>query len=125
MSQFTKIMQVFLFTLLVGLSPLQGAMAGFVETFDQAEKIFPMVDSSDRSMISSFADVVSPNCNQCNDADTWFIHDYSSGQCATCALVLPPVASQLQEPTATPALHRADEGIIKQFFIPLFRPPKI
>ena len=125
MSRFTIKLQAFLITLLVGLTPLQGAMAGFVESTDQGEKILQMVDSFDRSMVASFANAASPNCSQCNNVDTCFMHGCSSDQCATCALALLPVVSQLQDTTATPALLRADDGIIKQYSIPLFRPPKI
>jgi len=124
MNQLTKKLQAFLFTLLVGLSPLQGAIASFVETIDQQEKTVQMADASDSSMAASFAFMVTPNCGRCNIADDCFSHSCSSGQCVTCALALPPVASHSMNTTATPGMLGAEEGIVKQLSIPLFRPPK-
>ena len=125
MSQLTKILQAFLFTLLLGLSPLQGAIASFVDSSDLQKLTHLMADASDSSMVVSFADAMTPNCGRCNNADTCLSHSCSSDQCASCALALPPVASLLQDTTATLALLRAGDGIIKQYSIPLFRPPKI
>lgn len=124
MNRFTKKLQAFLFTLLVGLSPLQGALASFVETFDQQENTAQMADTSN-NMAASLAFVVTPNCGQCNIADACFSHSCSSGQCATCALAPPPVVSHPVNTAATSNMPGADEGIVKQLSIPLFRPPKI
>lgn len=114
-----------LITLMLGLSPLQGAIAGFSDSFDQRGDARLIADAIDSGFTVSSDYAIFQNCEQCNVDNGCFNHSSPPDECATCALTLPPIASNLTKPVTTPRMLPADEDVVKQLAIPLFRPPKI
>ncbi|MBL3591192.1 MAG: hypothetical protein JMN24_15585 [gamma proteobacterium endosymbiont of Lamellibrachia anaximandri] len=110
-----------LLTLLLGLSPLQGAMAGFAASPDREGSVHQMSDMHDSGMVM---DQAAHDCKQCSADDGCGGHSCSSGQCASCALALLPVFLLPTHLAATPVLPRADKGFVSQLSSSLFRPPR-
>ena len=125
MRQFSGKLLAVLITLLLGLSPLQGAIANFSGSLDQQGGAHQMADAFDSGIAVSSDYMVIQNCEQHGFDDDCFSHNGSAGQCATCALALPPIASYPTDPTATPGMLRADEDTVKKPDTSLYRPPKI
>jgi hypothetical protein len=114
-----------LITLLLGLSPLQGAIAGISDSFDQQADARQIADATDSGIAVSPDYAVTQNCEQCDVDNGCFSQSCPPGECATCALTLPPIASHLTDPIPTPGMLPTDEGVVKQLASSLFRPPKI
>ena len=125
MRKFFGILLAALITLMLGLSPLQGAIAGFSDSFDQRGDARLIADAIDSGFTVSSNDAIFQNCEQCNVDNGCFNQNCPPGECATCALTIPPVASNLTNPVTTPRMLPADEGVVKQLATSLFRPPKI
>jgi hypothetical protein len=125
MRQFSEILLAALITLLLGLSPLQGAIAGFSDSFNQQGDTRQVTNAFDRGFTVSSDYAIFQICEQCNVDNSCFNHSSSPHECATCALTLPPIASNLTKPVTTPRMLPADEDVVKQLATPLFRPPKI
>lgn len=107
-----KLLAVFL-TLLLGFSPLQGAMVSVASSFDQGEGTHQMAGMhAGMAMASDHA--LGHDCEQCNTDDC----------CASCVLALPAIYSYHSNLTATPVLIRADNGFVNPLSASPFRPPK-
>ena len=125
MRQFSEILLAALITLLLGLSPLQGAIAGFSDSFNQQGDTRQITDAFDSGFTVSSDYAIFQNCGQCNMDNGCFNQSCPPDECATCALTLPPTSSNLTDPITTPRMLPADEGVVKQLATSLFRPPKI
>ena len=125
MRQFSGILLAVLITLLLGLSPLQGAIANFSGSLDQREDAHQIADAFDGGMAVSYDFAVIQDCEQSSVDGGCFSHSGSTGQCATCALALPPIALHPTISNITPGMLRADEDIVRQLGTSLYRPPKI
>ena len=112
-----------LLTLLLGLSPLQGAESGFALSANQDGSVHQMADGHDDCMDSDRT--AAQDCGQCNSEAGCNGHSCSSGQCASCALAVHQVFSYHTNPTITSGFPRADDGIVKQLSSSLFRPPRV
>ena len=124
MRQSYRTLLAVLITLLLGLSPLQGAIAGVSDSFDQQADARQIADAIDSGIAVSSDYVVTQNCEQC-DADNGCFNQSCPPECATCALALPPIVSHLTDPVTAPGMLPTDEGVVKQLAPSLFRPPKI
>jgi hypothetical protein len=124
MRQISGTLLTVLITLLLGLSPLQGAISGVSDSFDQQADARQIADAIDSGIAVSSDYAVIQNCGQCSVDDDCFSQSCPT-ECATCALALPPIASPLTNPVTTPRMLPADEGVVKQLATSLFRPPKI
>jgi len=125
MRLFFEVLLATLITLLLGFAPLQGAIAGFSDSFEQQGDTRQITDAFD-SDFTVFPDYAAfQNCEQCNVDNSCFNHSSPPDECATCALTLPPIASNLTNPVTTPRMLPADEDVVKQLATSLFRPPKI
>ena len=113
-----------LLTLLLGLSPLQSAMAGFASSLDQEGGVHQMANSHDGGMVMAADHVAAHDCEQCNADAGCNGHNCSSGQCASCALALLQVFSHPQNLIAVSVPLRADDGFVSQLSSYLFRPPR-
>jgi hypothetical protein len=125
MRQSYRTLLAVLIALLLGLSPLQGAIAGFSDSFDQRGDARLIADAFDSGIDVSSNDAVFQNCGQCDVGNDCFSQSCPPGECATCALTLPPIASNLTNPVTTPRMLPTDEGVVRQLAPSLFRPPKI
>ncbi|MBA1445539.1 MAG: hypothetical protein FE835_11705 [Gammaproteobacteria bacterium] len=115
-------MLALLLTLLLGLSPLQGAMAGFAAASDWEGSMHQMSNMHDDSMVM---DQAAHDCEQCNADDGCAGHSCSSGQCASCVLALLPVFLLPTHLAARPILPMADKGFVSQLSSSLFRPSRV
>lgn len=123
MRRITEKLMAILLTLLLGLSPLQGAIAGFSSSLDQEEGVHQMLDSHGGMVMNS--DHGAPDCVQCLAGDGCNDHGCSSGQCASCALAMLPYITLPESLTAVTELFRTDDGSVNQFSSFLFRPPRV
>ena len=121
MHQSVKRLIVVLFTLLLGLSLLQGAMASFVDSVEQQGNSHQITATFDSVMPAS-SDLLAQDYRQCNEN---FSHSNSSDECTTCALELPPIVSHSTDPGTTPVALQTGEAVVKQRATFIFRPPKI
>jgi hypothetical protein len=125
MRQFFKILLATLITLLLGFAPLQGAIAGFSDSFEQQGGTRQITDAFDNDFTVPSDYAAFQNFEQCDIDNSCFNHSSPPDECATCALTLPPIASNLINPITTPRMLPTDEGFVKQPATSLFRPPKI
>jgi hypothetical protein len=125
MRQSYRTLLAVLIALLLGLSPLQGAIAGFSDSLDLQADARQIADAIDSGIAVSSEFAVIQNGGQCDIDNGCFNQSCPPGECATCALTLPPIASNLTNPVTTPRMLPADEGVVKQLATSLFRPPKI
>ena len=124
MRQISGTLLAVLITLLLGLSPLQGTIAGVSDSFDQQADARQIADAIDSGIAVSSDYAVTQNCEQCDADNGCFNQSCPPGECATCALALPPIASHLTDPVTAPGMLPTDEGVVKQLVPSLFRPPK-
>ncbi len=125
MSQSPKKMLAVMLAILVGLSPLQSAMAGFADSFGQGEAVHQMADRHDGSLAMTTGHAMTQDCEQCKvDTGCCNRHGCSSGHCVSCALALLPMLSLPTHQTASSVLFRTDDGCVSQLSSALFRPPR-
>ena len=125
MRQSSKKLLAILLALLVGLIPLQSAMAGFADSFGQGDGVHQMVDTHDGSQ--AMADhVMAQDCEHCKvDAGcSNGQHGCSSGHCVSCVLGLLPVLSFPTHQSAASVRFRTADGFVRQLSSFLFRPPR-
>lgn len=120
MCRLSKKLLTVLLALLLGMSPLQGAIAGFASSFDQEGSVHQTADRHDIATDHAAAQ----DCEQCNTEAGCNGNSCSSDQCASCALVVFTVFSYHTNLTAMPGLSRAYDGFVSQHSSSLFRPPK-
>ena len=84
-----------------------------------------MADAFDSGMAVSSDYAVIQNCEQHGFDVDCFSHNGSTGQCAPCALALPPITSHHTNSNITPGILPTDENIVRQLSTSLYRPPKI
>ena len=98
--KFKKVLAV-LIAIQLGLSPLQGAIAGFSDSFDQLGDSYQMGDAFDSSMAACFDCALNQNCGQRNVDDNCFDYSCFSGQCTASALMLSKLTPYPPYPTTT------------------------
>ena len=124
MKQSSNKLLAILLALLVGLVPLQGAMAGVVDSFDQGEGGHQMADRQDDSL-AMVNYVLAQDCEHCKvDAGCSNGDGCSSGGCVSCVLELLPVVSSLTHQSAVSVRFRTADGFVRHSSSSLFRPPR-
>ena len=123
MHQSSKKLLAILLALLVGLIPLQSAMAGFADSFGQGDGVHQMTDRHDGSH-AMVDHVTGQDCEQCNIDAGCIGHSCSSGHCVSCVLGLIPVRSFPAHPFAESVQFGTDDSFVRQVFFFIFRPPR-
>lgn len=113
---------VILLTLLLGLAPLQSALASFANSSDQEDGVHQMEGMP--SDMTGVTDHDTHDCEQCNVGNECAGHDCSSSHCTSCVLALLPILSFQASHTTATVLFPSDDGIISQLSSSLFRPPR-
>jgi len=124
MCRLSEKLLVILLTLLLGLSPLQGAIAGFASSFEQEGGVHQMADRHDGGIVMAADHAAAQDCEQCNAEAGCNGHSCSSGQCASCVLAVLPIFPDILHRTATSGLLRTDNGFVSKLSSSLFRPPR-
>jgi hypothetical protein len=124
MRQSYKKLLAILLALLVGLIPLQSAIAGFADSFGPGDGAHQMADRPDSSQ--TMADhVIAQDCEHCKtDTGCSNGHGCSSGHCVSCVLGLLPVLSFPTSQSSTSVQFRTVDGFVRQLSSSLFRPPR-
>jgi hypothetical protein len=125
MRQFSRTLLVFLLTLLLGLSPLQVAMASISDAFDLQRDTTPNADDFDGDTVVLGDYAKNQNCEMSDDYNSCINSSCPSGDCATCALTLPSITSYFTNPVTRTGMFQTSEDVVKQLVTTLFRPPKI
>lgn len=124
MHQSSKKLLAILLALLVGLIPLQSAMAGFADSFGQGEGVHQMTDWHDGSQAMADHDMAQ-DCEHCKTGTGCSNgHGCASGHCVSCVLGLFPVLSFPTQQSAASVQFRTDDGFVRQLSSFLFRPPR-
>ena len=123
MHRLSEILLAILLTLLLGFSPLTGAVAGITASYDQEEGTHQMA-SMPADMVMAFDHATAHDCEQCNTDDCCAGDSCSSGHCVHCVSALPAIYSHQTQFTASPVLIRADDSFINRLSASLFRPPR-
>ncbi len=122
MDRLSEKLLAILLTLLLGLSPLQSAMAGFAVSSDQEGGVH-QISVIQGDMVMNI-DHATYDCEQCNADDGCNGHSCSSGQCASCVLAVLPIGSHPINFKATSKLLQKGDYFVSQLSSSLFRPPK-
>lgn len=123
MQRFSRKLSAVLLTLLLGLSPLQGVMAGFVSSFDKGDGVQQMAHMHGGP--ATDAGRVAADCEQCGHGDGCAGSDCSSGQCAFCALAILPDFFYLTNSTDKPRFSPMESDLARGLTFSLFRPPRV
>jgi hypothetical protein len=126
MSRLSRQLLALLLALLMGLAPLQGAVAGMsaLSSGDQGMAGMSQMDHGAMMDMASGASV-DHDCDQCNSDDCCSGSNCLSGHCATCAMALLPVLTSLVSPTATLRLSQVGDNLRSTLPASLFRPPRV
>ncbi|MEN8180883.1 MAG: hypothetical protein ABFS39_20020 [Pseudomonadota bacterium] len=122
MHRLSENLLVILLTLLLGFSPLQGAIAG-VASSDQEGGTHQMADMH-ASMAIASDHATAHDCEQCNTDECCTGHSCSSGQCASSVLVVLTVFSYHIDVDAMPGMFLPDTSFTSQSASSLYRPPR-
>ncbi len=127
MRQFSGMLLIILVSLLFGLSPLQGALISFSDSFGSQGETHPMVDTFDSGIAVSSSNAMIQECWQCDTNDDHMSHSRSSNQCttSTCVLAPPAITSHPANPATVSVKLGADEDAVRLLASSLFRPPKV
>ena len=117
-------MLVVFLALLLGLSPLQGAMAGLMSSFEQEGRMHHQM-SDTRCDIHMENGRAAQNGNQCDTQADCTDHNCASGHCASCVLAVIPHFSNFSSLHNTPEFSRTHEKFAGQLASSLFRPPRV
>ncbi len=109
-----------LITLLLVLSPLQGALAGFAISSNQGGNAHQMAIGHDGGTFLDAGHVACQDCEQCSTEDGCNGHSCPSSQCTSCTLAAFPIFAYFTNPTVMLGLAIADDTIISQFSPSLF-----
>ena len=109
--------------LLMGILPLQRAVAGVASSLVQGESVSRMADRNHGQM-DMREDQAGDHCDQCVTGDCCADDICSTGACASVALALLAVFSLPTNHVTTSNIVGADDGFVSQFSASLFRPPR-
>ena len=108
--------------LLLGLSPLQSAIAGAAFP-DQGEPASQTACMHDGGMMMA-GDQSTHDCDQCNSDAGCSNHTCSSSHCFSSVLAMVPAFSYPMNLAVIAGLTAADDGFVSQLCSSLFRPPR-
>jgi hypothetical protein len=109
--------------LLLGLSPLQSAIAdaAFPTRGEPAHQTACMHDGG----MMMAGDQSPHGCDQCNSDTGCSNHTCSSGHCTSSVLAMIPAFSYPLNLSVVAGLPAADDGFVSQLSTSLFRPPRV
>jgi hypothetical protein len=114
-----------LLSAILGLIPLQGAVAGVYMLQDMAGEAHPMNGHHDAARVSTAEHHTGMNCDACNLDSGCNGDNCSSGHCLTCLLALPGDFSFVIERTTPSPTVQSDNDLVKRHLSSLFRPPRL
>ena len=112
-----------LLALLLGLSTMQGAVAGFAPVSDQVDSQYQMADLHASPMHMTTGNAAH-DCEHCNSGNCATDHACSSSQCVSCVLAIMPTFSHSANLLVMSTPDVADDGFVNPLSSSLFRPPK-
>jgi len=122
MHRLSKKLLAIMLSLLLGLSPFQGAIAGYTAFDEQTGDVYQRV-SLHHNMDMAVNHMIL-NQDQC-ETDTGNIYSgCSSGHCASCALGITQVSILSTADISKPLLIQVNDCFVSQPSTSLFRPPK-
>jgi len=122
MHRLSKKLLAIMLSILLGLSPLQGALAGYVTFDDQPENVHqPVSLHADMDMADNPS---AQDHEQCGTDLTSMNHCCSSGHCASCAVGITQVSILSTINISEPLPIQVDDRFVSQPSTALFRPPK-
>ena len=116
-------MLVVFLALLLGLSPLQGVMAGLLSSVEQEGRMHHQMSDTGCDMHME-NDHAAQSGNQCDTRSDCTDHNCASGHCASCVLAVIPHFSSFSSLRNTPEFSRTREKFVDQLSTSLFRPPR-
>ena len=116
-----KLLVIFL-ALLLGLSPLQGALAGVVNSFEQKENAHQMSDT--HCAASMDVGNVSHDGTQCSTQNDCHEQDCSTGHCASCVMAVLPEVSRISRSGDASDFPSFQSQFINSGFTSPYRPPR-
>ncbi len=117
-----KLLAVFLI-LLLGLSPLQNALAGIAASSDQRENALQIECMHDGEMVM-VADQSTHDCDQCNTEHGCTSHTCSSGHCTSCVLAVLSAFAYPASHTVITKMLSVEDSVVTKLSASLFRPPR-
>lgn len=124
MSRISEKLLVIALMLLLGLSPLHGAM-GEIDSFSQhGESVHQIFDLQDDDVVDHSNHSATQECGQCNIETGCNGHSCSTGHCVTCVIALLPVFSLPTNHLAESLSSRLNNRHLKPISSSLFRPPR-
>ena len=108
--------------LLLGFSPLQGAVAAVLATPAQGMGMHQMVEKADDKKSVS-AHQMKHECQQHQADNGCTNHAGSSGHCASCVIAILPDTTSSFTPTVTLASRPSNVGFTSQYTTSPYRPP--
>ena len=117
-----KLLTVIL-ALLLGLSPLQGAVAAMQDSPAQDMGMHQMVEQPDEQNTVTLHQM-SHDCQQHKGDRGCTSHASSCNQCASCVVGLLPVTTSNVTPTVTTGLRPFNDGLSTPHAPSLYRPPR-
>ena len=126
MRQLPKKLLAVLLSVLLGLIPLQGALAGFTSPVEQKEEGQHHLPQAHHSsdMVSMHDHAAEMDCENCNSDSGCNGNDCSSEHCVCCFLVLLPYFFFPENLTLASVVIQADSDLVRFSSTALFRPPK-
>lgn len=109
--------------LLLGLSPLQSAIAGATSP-DRGEPAAQTACMHDGGVMMA-SDQSTHDCDQCNSDSGCSNHTCSTSHCFSSVLAMVPAFSYPLNLAVITGLPAADDGFVSQLSTSLFRPPRV
>jgi hypothetical protein len=116
-----KLLTVIL-ALLLGLSPLQGAVASILYSPSINVGMHQMLGQEDGSGVSSHQ--LCPDCQQYMAENCCPMHAGAASHCACFVVVILPETASLFIPTLTPSLRTPNHSFTSRYTASLYRPPR-
>jgi hypothetical protein len=122
--QYSEKLLAMLLALMLGLSPLQSAMASFTSAFGQEGSTHHQMSDTPCDMDMENSHAVQDG-NQCDMQSDCVDHSCASGHCASGVLAVIPSFANFIVSCSTPEFYRTHEEFVDQLFSSLFRPPRV
>ena len=124
MHRFSEKLLAVLLSVLLGLIPLQGAMAGVYSQQDEDVHQHMMDSNHSNSMVIMEDHTVRMDCDECNTTILCNGNSCSSGHCISCILALLPEILIPTLQTSASIIIQSHTDLVHQPASSLFRPPR-
>lgn len=123
MHQLSDKLLAILLALLLGLLPIQSAMAGFAAFPDQEESVHQMVGMQTGDDAMS-VDQMAHDCEQCESDNYCKDSTCASSHCAFCVVAVPSFISLFTDHVDISYVQQADDTFLSHSVSSLYRPPR-